>query len=641
MALTPDGTKLYVANADTDSVSEIDTSAKKLVREIALSPSPPTLDAKGHYTPSVEPRAVAISPRANMLWVTGEQSSAVLGIDLSTGMVKSTIHVGSEPVGLVVAPDESALYVACSNDGTVVKIDPKTAMVTATVKLSDGTSPNGVAIQAEPWALGWSTDGATLYATHMLAPHVSVLDPATMTEKSQLSIADVAPRPSKLQAQGTARGLYDVVARPGTSGELWVPHLMLAVLTQQPDLDFESTVFPTISVWNSDGTYAARLSTQAMNVPGDKGAFSDVVSGPHALEFTPDGKYALLLDSASEDVLALDATGKVYAQLLRPIHLEGAAPDHMFEGIVISADGKHAYVDERNTSNVQALSIDTSGATIVIAPDGPVIARVANDPMPTQMRHGQFLFNTANSDLVQITQNHWVSCATCHVEGRSDAVTWRFLAGPRDTPSNAGGSSDTGFLMHTADRREVSDYWQTINEEQGGSFSTSNPEQAADLADLQAYVDFAIPAPIPPTTDPTLVAMGKQIFESGDTGCLNCHSGPAHTDSGEGNPTLSLEGKIQLHDVGTCVTTGYPDVIHNDEDGNPRIPCTPANPDPNMTYGFDVPSLRGVASSAPYFHDGSAPTIKDALLQTKGKMGNIQSLTDAQLDALVEYVRSL
>ena len=38
------------------------------------------------------------------------------------------------------------------------------------------------------------------------------------------------------------------------------------------------------------------------------------------------------------------------------------------------------------------------------------------------MRHGQLLFHTANSDQVPITQNHWVACASCHLEGRSDAV---------------------------------------------------------------------------------------------------------------------------------------------------------------------------------------------------------------------------
>ncbi len=151
---------------------------------------------------------------------------------------------------------------------------------------------------------------------------------------------------------------------------------------------------------------------------------------------------------------------------------------------------------------------------------------------------------------------------------------------------------------------------------------------------------------MPPTTDPALVAMGQQIFESGDVGCSGCHSGTVvHTDSGEGNPTLNLEGHINLHSVGTCATAPtapYPDVDHTDQDGNPRYPCAfpPGGAlcaDGTMScVGFDTPSLRGVASSPPYFHDGSAPTLHDALEMTEGKMGNISSLSDMDVDALVQ-----
>jgi cytochrome c peroxidase len=95
---------------------------------------------------------------------------------------------------------------------------------------------------------------------------------------------------------------------------------------------------------------------------------------------------------------------------------------------------------------------------------------------------------------------------------------------------------------------------------------------------------------------------------------------------------LDLEGTVLLHEVGTCNTSAVPDVVHTDEDGNLRDPCT---------QGFDTPTLRGVADSAPYLHDGSAPTILDVLVNTQGKMGNTATLTPAQLTALAEYVRSL
>jgi cytochrome c peroxidase len=51
--------------------------------------------------------------------------------------------------------------------------------------------------------------------------------------------------------------------------------------------------------------------------------------------------------------------------------------------------------------------------------------------------------------------------------------------------------------------------------------------------------------------------------------------------------------------------------------------------------------LRGVADSAPYLHDGSAATLRDALERTRGRMGHIETLSEPEIDALVEYMRSL
>jgi len=59
---------------------------------------------------------------------------------------------------------------------------------------------------------------------------------------------------------------------------------------------------------------------------------------------------------------------------------------------------------------------------------------VQTDPMPSDLRLGQRLFYTANSAAFPLTQNFWVSCSSCHLEGQTDAVTWLFLVGPHDTP---------------------------------------------------------------------------------------------------------------------------------------------------------------------------------------------------------------
>jgi cytochrome c peroxidase len=62
-----------------------------------------------------------------------------------------------------------------------------------------------------------------------------------------------------------------------------------------------------------------------------------------------------------------------------------------------------------------------------------------------------------------------------------------------------------------------------------------------------------------------------------------------------------------------------------------------ASPDPAI---LRVPSLRNVATTPPYFHDGSAPTLDDAVR----KMGQAQlnaTLTDPQVKAIVAFLHSL
>jgi cytochrome c peroxidase len=271
--------------------------------------------------------------------------------------------------------------------------------------------------------------------------------------------------------------------------------------------------------------------------------------------------------------------------------------------------------------------------------------------MPADLRLGQKLFFSADSDDVPVTQNHWVACASCHVEGRSDAVTWLFAQGPRDTPTNAGGTLDTGFLFRTADRTRVQDYWKTIDVEQGGAFAPDGGQEPL-LDAIAQFVNYALPAPIPPSTDEThtirgsalttLRAQGEAVFNQ--VGCGFCHSGPAKTDSGSGNALLELGGPVVssvtpsgvlLHDVGTCVTEGtWPDVIHDDIDGDPRPACS-----------FDTPALRGLADTAPYLHDGSAATLEDVLpfmlRAAAGPGATPQTLSAADQTALVEYLRSL
>jgi cytochrome c peroxidase len=53
-----------------------------------------------------------------------------------------------------------------------------------------------------------------------------------------------------------------------------------------------------------------------------------------------------------------------------------------------------------------------------------------------------------------------------------------------------------------------------------------------------------------------------------------------------------------------------------------------------------VPSLRNVATTAPYFHDGSAATLEDAIRRMAAAQLD-RTLSDQQVDAVVAFLRSL
>jgi cytochrome c peroxidase len=62
-----------------------------------------------------------------------------------------------------------------------------------------------------------------------------------------------------------------------------------------------------------------------------------------------------------------------------------------------------------------------------------------------------------------------------------------------------------------------------------------------------------------------------------------------------------------------------------------------ASPEPEI---LRVPSLRNVATRAPYFHDGSAPTIAEAVRQMAAAQLD-RVLTTREVDAIVAFLNTL
>ncbi|XDD45885.1 cytochrome-c peroxidase [Leptospira sp. WS39.C2] len=107
---------------------------------------------------------------------------------------------------------------------------------------------------------------------------------------------------------------------------------------------------------------------------------------------------------------------------------------------------------------------------------------------------------------------------------------------------------------------------------------------------------------------------GLNIFL--DVGCNKCHSG-----SLLGGNTFSKLESTSLYnstDLGKFEVSG----------------------DPNDQYIFKVPSLRNVALTQPYFHDGSVRTLKESIERMREYKLN-RYISDSEIDLLVSFLKTL
>jgi cytochrome c peroxidase len=119
---------------------------------------------------------------------------------------------------------------------------------------------------------------------------------------------------------------------------------------------------------------------------------------------------------------------------------------------------------------------------------------------------------------------------------------------------------------------------------------------------------------------------GWEVFQKAE--CTNCHRGVFFTD-------------LQFHNVGIGVEKGKPTDVG-------RFNVTKIEKD---TGAFKTPTLRDVARSAPYFHDGSVATLEEAVkLMASGGVDNPfldttnlkrKQLSDAEIKDIVEFLGSL
>ncbi|HLK91801.1 MAG TPA: cytochrome-c peroxidase [Polyangia bacterium] len=189
-----------------------------------------------------------------------------------------------------------------------------------------------------------------------------------------------------------------------------------------------------------------------------------------------------------------------------------------------------------------------------------------------------------------------IACASCHAEGQEDGRTWTFdTEGARRTMNVAGGISGRAPYHWDGELTTFGDLVTTVYNGRMGGPTLSSTE----VASTQSWMN-AIPALPGVVSDPDAVTRGQAVFSDPGHGCVVCHNGAQLTNDAS-NVNVGTGGS------------------------------------------FKVPSLVGLAYTAPYLHDGCAATLADRFGACGGgdQHGVTSTLTPAQLSDLIAYLDSL
>jgi YVTN family beta-propeller protein len=129
LAVTPDQSKVYVANWISNTVSVIDPRNNNVITTISVG--------KG-------PRNVTITPDGEEAWVSNQFNQSISVIDTATNQVVATIFVEEEPGKIVFTIDGMRACVVNYGSGTVTVIETKTYEVKWTFAV--GPFPEDIAI---------------------------------------------------------------------------------------------------------------------------------------------------------------------------------------------------------------------------------------------------------------------------------------------------------------------------------------------------------------------------------------------------------------------------------------------------------------------------------------------------------------
>lgn len=320
-----------------------------------------------------------------------------------------------------------------------------------------------------------------------------------------------------------------------------------------------------LSEFDADRPEGSEIEGRRLTLDGSGNGAAD----PAAVAVSPDGSRIVVALAGAHQLMindrSLAATRRTIAGARPPLGdsqlLQTIAVGQNPVDLALSPDGTLAVTADAMADTLSVVKLDDlSLVRTVELGSGP--------PSRDASARGEALFRDGRRSM-----DRWMSCASCHTGGHTNGLNF-------DTQGDggSGAAKNTPSLLGVGQTAPYT--WvgrmPSLAVQVHQSFLTSLRGRAPEESmseDVAAYLSSL--APPPPRRDPadSAAIRGAAVFSA--SGCDSCHAPPTFT-------------RPIVRDVG----------LNDGAGGNDR---------------FNPPSLRGVARTAPYLHDGRAPTLEAVL----------------------------
>jgi len=594
VAASPDGRTLYVSDRTAGCVTLLDADAGKPIAEIPVGG---------------EPNGLALSNDGKTLYVAQRKAGSVAVIDTAARTIAKRITVGPWPVAITLAAGSNRLY-SCNRGNHTISV----------VDLAGSREIRQIPVVRDPACAALSSDESRLVVTNFMpadpgtavdpASVVSIIDTRTMRQTAKIKLP-----PGSTMARGVwispdgkwayaahLLGRFDLPVTQLEQG--WVHTTALSIIDLTKAERFATVLLDDLTKgapdpWSIVGSKDGKtiwISHRGVHEVSalDIDRIGELLAGkiPADLAAVKDAQrdniwVRIKKDKRQIAELAEDLTALSISNTLKRLPSGGKGP----MGLAISSDGKRLFAANYYSASVGVLAVDS----------GKLLASISTGRQrkPDAARRGEIFFHDATR-----CYQRWHSCATCHLDsGRVDGLVWDFM---RDGIENGKDVISLVGMQHTPPHNRLAtrkDPWECM--ETGIVGSHFMEPAKAEVDDLLEYVKSLKPEPNPNLPKLAKAAKRGKVLFFGKAKCARCHRPPLFTDN-------------KSYNVG---------VFSKNEPG----------------AVYDTPSLIEAYRTAPYYHDGRATSIEDALTNhdPKGLHGRLKDLTPKEIADLSAYVLSL